>query len=90
MSFDEVIFLDSLPKLDLHGYDRESARVAVEDFIEESVRMKRELICIVHGIGTGTIKQTTHRILKQNKKVLDYKTYYYNQGCTVVKLLLDR
>ena len=33
------IFLDRLPKVDLHGYDTESARVKTNDFIEESIEL---------------------------------------------------
>ena len=32
------IFINNLPQLDLHGYDRESARVAINDFIKDSIR----------------------------------------------------
>lgn len=52
-----VIFVDSYPKLDLHGYDSETARVAIEDFIVDNIKMKNEIIVIVHELGTGTIKK---------------------------------
>ena len=39
MTINEVIFIDSLPKLDLHGYDRDSARVAINDFIKDNQKM---------------------------------------------------
>ena len=29
MDLDSIIFVDNLPKLDLHGFDRETARVIV-------------------------------------------------------------
>ena len=85
MNLNEVIFIDNLPKLDLHGYDRETARVAIVDFINDSVKMKNEIVLIVHGIGAGILKQATHECLKYSRNVLDYKTYYYNNGCTIVK-----
>ena len=31
MTLNEVIFINNLPTIDLHGYDRESARVAVNE-----------------------------------------------------------
>ena len=86
MNLNEVIFPDSYPKLDLHGYDRESARVAINDFINDSIKMKNEIIVIVHGIGSGVLRDTTHSVLKNNKKVIDYKTNYFNTGCTLVKI----
>lgn len=87
MSLNSIIFIDSYPKLDLHGYDRESARVAIEDFIKEQYKLKKTIIVIVHGIGSGILFDTTKRVLKQHKLVHDYKTFYYNQGCTVIELI---
>ncbi|MFI3307447.1 MAG: Smr/MutS family protein [Mycoplasmatota bacterium] len=83
-SLNDIIFVDNLPKLDLHGYDRQSAALAINDFIKENIKLKKPFISIVHGIGSGVIKAATHQTLKENKKVLEYKTYYYNQGLTVV------
>ena len=80
MTLNEVIFIDRFPKLDLHGYDRETARVAVEDFIKENKKMKQEVFVIIHGVGSGVLRTTTHATLNKNKNVLEYKTYYYNNS----------
>jgi len=89
MNLDSVIFVDNLPKLDLHGYDRDTARVMINDFISDNIKMGNECVTIIHGIGSGIIKKVTHDTLRRNKKVLDFKTYYYNQGCTIVLLSLS-
>ena len=80
------IFLERYPKIDLHGYDRDSARVAVNDFIMENVFLGNDTIIIIHGIGMGIVKKEVHEVLKQNKNVLEYKTDNFNAGCTIVKL----
>lgn len=80
------IFLDMLPSIDLHGYDKESARVAVNDFILENKILRNKEILIVHGIGMGIIKETIHYELSKNKDVLEYKLANNNIGCTIVKL----
>ena len=90
MEINEVIFPDNFPKLDLHGYDRETARVAINDFIEDNIKMRKEIITIVHGIGSGILRETTHKTLAKNKKVIDYKSYYNNRGCTIVKIKLTK
>ena len=82
----EIVFKESLPKLDLHGFDRDSARVAINDFIHDNHVMQNELLLIVHGIGSGIIKKETHQTLKQNPLVVDYKTDYFNEGCTIVEI----
>jgi len=80
------IFLDMLPSIDLHGYDRESARVAVNDFILECKLLKIKEILIIHGIGEGIVKETVHTELQKNKNVLEYKITNNNTGCTIIKL----
>ncbi|MBE6144361.1 MAG: hypothetical protein E7169_02180 [Firmicutes bacterium] len=86
MHLNDLIFIDSLPKLDLHGYDRETARVAIIDFVNDNLKMKQKFIIVVHGVGSGILKITTHETLRRCKKVIDYKTFYYNNGCTAVEL----
>ncbi len=90
MSLNDVVFIDSLPKLDLHGYDRETASLAINDFINDNIKLRNEIILIVHGIGTGVIRKTTHECLKNNRNVLEYKVYYYNSGCTLVRIKIDK
>ncbi len=83
------VFLDRYPQIDLHGYDRDSARVATCDFISENVILGNDTIVIIHGIGTGIIKKEVHEILAHHKKVLEYKTDNFNSGCTIVKLDIE-
>ena len=83
------IFLNRFPSVDLHGYDRDSARVMVNDFVAENVFLKQEMIVIIHGIGTGVVKKEVHEALRVNKNVIEYKTDNFNSGCTVVKLKVN-
>lgn len=80
------IFLNRYPSIDLHGFDRDSARVAVNDFVLENMILKNEMIVIIHGIGTGIVRKEVHETLRVNKDVLEYKTDNFNSGCTIVKL----
>ena len=80
------IFLERYPKIDLHGYDKDSARVAVNDFIEENIILGNDTIVIIHGIGKGIVKNEVYDALKHHKKVIEYKTDNFNSGCTIVKL----
>ena len=80
------IFLERLPKVDLHGYDRESARVVVNDFVSEAVMMGYEEVVIVHGIGSGVLKSMVQETLSKNKSVISYYINGMNNGCTVVKI----
>lgn len=83
------IFLERLPKIDLHGYDRESAKVATNDFISDSTQLGYKEILIIHGIGSGLVKDAVHTALSKNKNVISYKLDYFNNGCTIIKLKND-
>ncbi|MBQ2872991.1 MAG: Smr/MutS family protein [Bacilli bacterium] len=80
------IFLNRYPTIDLHGFDRESARVATDDFVSENLILKNEIIVIIHGIGSGIVKASVHESLRVNKNVIEYKTDNFNSGCTIIKL----
>lgn len=86
----EDIFLKMLPCIDLHGYDSESARVATDDFINDNIQLKNEKILIIHGKGEGIVKRSVHETLNRRKEVTKYYTYYKNDGCTIVHLMLDK
>ena len=89
MNLNEVIFIENLPSLDLHGYDCASANVKINEFIQDNIVMKNEIVAIIHGIGSGMIKEQTHKTLKRNKNVIDYKLFYNNIGTTIVKLKIN-
>ena len=76
MSIDDLIFIDNLPKIDLHSLDREISRVLINDFIKDNIKLKHQFIVII----------TTSEVLKQNKNVIEYKTFYNNTGCTIAKI----
>lgn len=86
MKLNEVIFVDNLPTLDLHGFDRETAVVAIADFIRDNIKLKNSVIVIVHGIGSGIIRKCAHDYLRKNKNVLEFKINYFNEGATIVSL----
>lgn len=86
MDLDSVIFIDNLPKIDLHGYDRETARVSINDFIKDNIKLKNDIIVIIHGIGSGIIRKTVIDTLNKNKSVIEFKSFYNNRGATVVKI----
>ena len=80
------LYINSYPKIDLHGCDRESARVMTNDFVLENVMLGNKNIVIVHGKGLGIVKNAVHEALKINKMVVSYKVDNFNDGCTIVEL----
>ena len=76
----------NLPSLDLHGLDRDYARILINDFILDNYKLMNRKVIIVHGIGTGIIRKTTMETLKNNKYVETYKLDNFNSGTTIVEL----
>lgn len=83
----EDVFTKNLPTIDLHGYDRESARVATNDFVDDAVKMGYDKIVIIHGIGSGAVKESVHHTLAKNRLVVSYQLNGMNVGCTVVNVV---
>lgn len=79
-------FLYNLPQLDLHGYDRTGAVAMIKMFIDENLRVDNKRIVIVHGKGSGVLKQASHEYLKLDRRVQSFKTNNYNDGETIVIL----
>lgn len=78
------IFIGNLPTLDLHGEIKDSARVLVKEFINDNYVLRNEKVVIIHGSSSGVLKEETHKVLSQDKKVDSFHLNRYNSGCTLV------
>ena len=81
-----ISLYNNLPSIDLHGLDRDYARILINEFILDNYKMKNQKVGIVHGNGTGIIKKTTQETLRTNKLVEEYKIDNFNTGMTVFVL----
>ena len=79
-----ITLYNNLPTLDLHGADRDYARILINEFIDDNYKINNRIVLIVHGIGTGIIRKTTQITLKNNKKIEDFKIDNFNAGQTIV------
>ena len=82
-------FTVNLPSIDLHGFDRVLTRIKVDEFINDSIKLKYKQILIIHGIGEGIVRDEVFKILKNNKKVESFNINPVNVGCTIVNLKID-
>ena len=81
-----ILYRKSMPELDLHGEDKIGAKIKIEHFIDDNIKMGIEEIAIIHGIGSGILKNEVQKVLKNNKKVLEYNIDCFNDGCTLAKI----
>lgn len=86
MTLDDIVFINHLPSLDLHGLDAASAEVMICDFIRDQQKMKESFLVIIHGIGTGTLRKVTAHTLKMHPNVVAFKVSNFNAGCTIVQI----
>lgn len=86
MELNQAFLCTTFPTLDLHGLDRETAVLYIQDFLLEQYKLKNEIVVIVHGNGAGILRTTTTNVLKRSSIVEEYKSSYFNQGCTYVKI----
>ena len=52
----------------------------LEQFIDQAVLRKTEKIRIIHGMGTGKLREGVWETLRTNKNVKSYKLAEYNEG----------
>ena len=76
----------NIPSIDLHGFDRDYAKIRIKDFVMDNYKLKKEKVAIIHGIGTGILRKATTEVLKHNKYVDSYKIDNFNSGMTIVTL----
>ncbi|EWH09887.1 Smr protein/MutS2 [Catenovulum agarivorans DS-2] len=56
--------------LDLHGLTQQQAKIEIAALIKEAIKQQVECVCIVHGLGSGVLKQKTPAWLVQHPSVL--------------------
>ena len=79
-------FLNILPTIDLHGYNRDMVKYVVTDFINDNIKLGNKKIVIVHGKGEGIVKEELHFILKNDKRAKRYYLDMFNIGETIIEL----
>lgn len=81
-----ILPINKYPSLDVHGETRDTIYTVIQEFIKDNIKLKNSVIIIIHGKGTGILKQEIHFYLKQMREVKNYHLHYWNQGITIVEL----
>ena len=81
-----MILYEKMPKLDLHGEIVSMVEVLVNDFIKENILLKNKSVLIIHGKSTNILTKEVHKVLKNNKNVIDFYLDNWNLGQTIVIL----
>lgn len=76
-------------EINVIGLTVEEARLVVEKFIDDAVLAKIKTVRIVHGKGTGKLREGIHQLLKRNTSVKSYRMGTFGEGemgVTVVEI----
>ena len=87
-SFNKSAFIS--PEIKLLGMSGDEAICALDKYLDDAVLSHLREVRVVHGKGTGVLRQRVHEYLNGNPHVKSYDLASYGQGdagVTVVKLL---
>ena len=67
-------------ELDVRGMETLEAESVVETFLSTAVMGHLETVTIIHGKGTGALRNAVHDILRRNKNVKSFRLGVYGEG----------
>lgn len=75
-------FTPSQPMFELNviGLNVEEALAEVENFIDKAVTDNLEQVKIIHGVGTGVLRNAIARWLKRRREVKEFRAGAYGEG----------
>lgn len=76
-------------ELDIRGLETLEAESVVENYLSSAVMAHLQTVTIIHGKGTGALRQAVHTILRRSRVVKDFRLGAYGEGesgVTVVTL----
>lgn len=79
-----------MKSIDLHGEYASTARIIIQDFINECYNLKEERALIVHGGGSGVLSKVMQEVLSKDKRVKDFGLDMFNGGTTYFVLDIKR
>lgn len=76
-------------ELDIRGLETLEAVPVLERFLDNAVLAKLKKVSIIHGKGTGALRQVVHIALQRNRQVKSFRLGRYGEGengVTIVEL----
>ncbi|MBP3654545.1 MAG: endonuclease MutS2 [Oscillospiraceae bacterium] len=74
-------------EIDIRGMETLEAIPVVERYIDDAAMGRMESVRIIHGKGTGALRQTVHDTLRRHKRVKGFRLGRYGEGETGVTVV---
>ena len=72
--------------IDLHGMTVEEAKKTLINTIDKCLLDDIDELRVIHGFGTGKVKDAVQKVLSSMKQVKEYRIQLGNAGVTIVYL----
>ena len=67
-------------EVDLRGMDAVEAICALSLYLDSAMRANLKSVRIIHGKGTGALRNAVHQELKRNKFIKTFRLGVYGEG----------
>jgi DNA mismatch repair protein MutS2 len=74
-------------RIDIRGFRAEDAKTRVVKLIDSAVLAGLKTLHIIHGKGTGILRETVSELLKKDKRIAEYRLGNWNEGGTGVTIV---
>ena len=71
----------NIPSIDLHGFDRDYAKICIKDFVMDNYKLKKEKVAIIHGIGTGILRKAQNLLKSKLRKIEEKRARLARKSC---------
>ena len=75
------------PEIDLRGLESIEAVLTAERYIDSAAMAKMKQVTIIHGKGTGALREAIRQMLRTNKLVKSFRLGRYGEGETGVTVV---
>ena len=83
----EYIKFNIQTKLDLRGMRAEESIMELEKFLSEAILSNADFLTIIHGKGTGVLRQVVHEFLNKFPQVVSFRLGEINEGGSGVTIV---
>lgn len=77
---DEPVAIPIVGELDLHTFRPNEASRLLDDYFAECLKRGIRRVRVIHGKGTGALRETVHSHLRRNSEVTGYAICDANSG----------